>query len=364
MSFPSLASIRTELQALSTRRRLALYIGWTGHGNLGDEAVRQAIGKLFENRLFLYDKTYIGKGLAFRAGREGLFDCAILGGGTLINLYNSKGYLLRLRQANANKRIIFGAGVADPAFWVDYARRQSPQDLEEWAAYINERVDAVAVRGPVSEEILVRAGVEKPIEVIGDPALLFGERTLAPKRGEKILGVNIGHSRNLMWGLSDGRFLEQMEAVLWALARQGWKLVFMPVWNDDIPHTLRMADALSRRGARLEVLMTNSPREFVEATRRVDVFLGEKLHSVVLAACSYTPALMLEYRPKCFDFMKSLGLEDFCLRTDRVSVEAVGERLDRLCRESDTIRRKLFERVQSYQRKMAEQAAKVCALLE
>jgi polysaccharide pyruvyl transferase WcaK-like protein len=57
--------------------------------------------------------------------------------------------------------------------------------------------------------------------------------------------------------------------------------------------------------------------------KQVDLFLGEKLHSVILALCTYTPSIMLAYAPKCEDVMTSIGFMDYSIRTDQLEIEKV-----------------------------------------
>jgi polysaccharide pyruvyl transferase WcaK-like protein len=40
-----------------------------------------------------------------------------------------------------------------------------------------------------------------------------------------------------------------------------------------------------------------------------------KLHATVLATCALTPSIMLEYRPKCRDYMESIGQGRFTFKT-------------------------------------------------
>jgi polysaccharide pyruvyl transferase WcaK-like protein len=52
----------------------------------------------------------------------------------------------------------------------------------------------------------------------------------------------------------------------------------------------------------------------------MQVFVGIKLHAVALAMCSNVPSLMIEYRPKCREFATTMGVQDFCVRSDALDV--------------------------------------------
>jgi polysaccharide pyruvyl transferase WcaK-like protein len=54
-----------------------------------------------------------------------------------------------------------------------------------------------------------------------------------------------------------------------------------------------------------------------------DLVIGQRLHSAVLACGLGVPAISLAYRPKCDDFMESIGRQNFALRTDQAGVDTI-----------------------------------------
>ena len=55
------------------------------------------------------------------------------------------------------------------------------------------------MRGPLSKRILDEHGFSKA-EIIGDPALFFGDVKIKRKKKNKVLGINIGTSFGNSWG--------------------------------------------------------------------------------------------------------------------------------------------------------------------
>lgn len=348
-------SIKTELSALVTEHPLAFYIGWTDDQNLGDKALREVIPILFRDHLFVYNKPYLGKGLRWKFKKHRNFDCIMLGGGTLI--IRDQNYLKRLHQYQTKKKIIFGTGVADPAFWGDYLKILPPDSVQRWVDWINADCDYIGVRGPLSRQILLDHGVAKEIRVTGDPALYLCRDTLSPKTPQKkTIGVNLGHSKNIVWGKSDEVFLNKMEEILRVLLQQGWQLVFMPVWDKDMPWNQLLMHRLANGKSSPRLLVCRDAHSYIQAMDQVDLFLGEKLHSVIFAACSYTPVIMLEYRPKCRDFMKSLDLESFTVRIHEVTTEAILALVDKCWQERSAIQKHLFAKCQFYKQTLLDEA--------
>ena len=165
---PSLKSIKESFDFYT--KPSGYYIGWLGHGNLGDEAIFWAFKELFK-RVQFRDYPYIGKILK---KFPGLVDYIFLGGGTLIGNYPM--YLDTARMLidafPKAKRIAFGTGVRNPVFW----KNNMKSSLKEWVELLNE-FDFVSVRGPLSSGILQDYGLDaSKIHIIGDPALFFYPR--------------------------------------------------------------------------------------------------------------------------------------------------------------------------------------------
>jgi len=345
-----------ELKALATRQPVASYVGWTGNGNLGDEALFDCIKELFRDKLFLYDRPYIGWGMSHRLRQLRAFDCTLLGGGTL--LYRSRPYLDAFKNTISRRKIIFGSGMANRDFW-NRMQKPIPPDWEQWTSYINQAVDYIGVRGPITARKLREEGVEKPVEIIGDPVFSLCFDRLEKKRRTKTLGVNLGRGDNLVWGGSDEKFIQNLEEVLKILAKKGWRFLFAPVWEPDIEACARVARAVANDGGEVDLQIVRRPADYLRLMNRVDVFLGEKLHSVALAACSLTPVIMMEYRPKCFEFMASLELENFNIKITDISADLVLEKLEACLFRYEDLRFQLFRKGQGYKKKLSEAAGRI-----
>ena len=61
----------------------------------------------------------------------------------------------------------------------------------------------------------------------------------------------------------------------------------------------------------------------INRIQNYDILVGQRLHSVVFACGCGVPSVMLEYQPKSRDFMESIGMQQFSIRTDVIDVDKV-----------------------------------------
>ena len=351
--------------------RRGSYVGWTGFGNLGDEALRAAIYQLLSDKKEIVLLPFAKGRILTALTRENWprLDFVVLGGGTLIFEWDTR--CLRLDDANIKRRVTFGTGVSDPEFW-DYIQNGSGNALstaplrQAWVEALN-RFDYIGVRGPRSKETLTRSGVNTPINVLGDPSLFFTREKVLPRRGKKRIGVNVGRpdvaGEGFIWGRNLNRFLRSFAAFLDRLIDDGWDVEFVPVWAPDIP-VIEQTIALTKDPGAISVFRDFLSWEAVIGRlAEYDAFVGVKLHAVVLACCAGTPSIMLEYRPKCRDFMDSIGMEEWTIRTDAAEPQALWDRLDALCSQGQSLQARLHDTCMEYRRRLISEGRRVSELL-
>jgi len=345
-------SVYDDFKFLASPRKKAFYTGWNGHANLGDEVLLMAFRELFDRKMVFYEKGYIGK--ALKHLYKGPFDYVFLGGGTLVHRSVNA---LEAFKTQGRKKIVFGTGVANPEYWSGI--KGSYSNIEGWVKELN-KSDYIGVRGPLSKELLTKWGVAREVKVIGDPALFFLRSNITKKKKRKVLGVNAGLTGGMLWGGSDDRFLAALSGELKALGKRGWSFKFFPVCPKDIGAIETLMEAVREYGASC-VKNYLDLKEFMQEMDDVDVFVGEKLHSVILAMCAHTPGVMLEYRPKCRDFMMSMGLGELNIKTDEITGGSISDRVEALYSRLGPEQERLHERGMFYKKLLISEAESVCS---
>ena len=309
--------------------RLAYIGGVYGSQNLGDEALRQAVEKLFSccTVLEFPRKRHLARlAKVFLPVRN-----AVLAGGTLINqneiwLDLVADYMLRIQNF-----IVFGTGVGHPSFWNDKRR--------EWRELLKQ-CTFVGVRGPLSAQLLADVHVDR-VEVVGDPALVFAfdKWDQSDSYTPDSIGINIGWDRAKQWGTQEHILSEATR--LAALAKSArWRVRWFVVCSADLEITSKVA---TDSGTTSDIChVYNDPAEYMNLVKSCSVFVGTRLHSVVLATCAYIPSLMLAYRPKCKDYMLSIGQGDYVICTDKFHAEEVWQKAFHMNSERNRFSQELY----------------------
>jgi polysaccharide pyruvyl transferase WcaK-like protein len=315
-AFITLDYLRWRLINLLSTSNTALYLGWLGHHNLGDEALYDCIKYLFKNSCSFFNAANIYRMPGFL--KQNLqFDILFLGGGTLINRADDVIDSLKTMQQYSHRRIVFGTGVANDDFWNTISPR--PNRNHDWKDFLDS-CDFLGVRGPYSLASLNKMGISRA-RIVGDPVLQFSDNAVTPKKKRKAIGINIGNTNGVLWGGSDAALENLICSFSLSLLESGWHVSFVNVYDKDLAPLQRM---IARQPWASRVAIHDFSNGGYERVRRfyreLDIFVGEKLHSSVFAACAYTPFISLEYRPKCKDFCASLNYERFNVRVDQVQI--------------------------------------------
>jgi len=338
--------------ALFDRRLPVAYVGgWLGKRNLGDEALLVAYRALFPSINFVkFDAGRVTRQIVRRF--PGL-KSGMLGGGTLIG---QKPIWLEIPRSFLDiysKLVVFGTGVEEPSFW------KGESTLAEWKLLLD-RCQYIGVRGPRSAELLTDIGLTG-IEVVGDPVLSFGEKEINAAPLPNSIGLNIGTSDGNVWG-EEARIRDEVAALATTAKAAGWRIEWFVVWPKDLELTKQAAEA-SGTTQHIHVIYEDHAL-FIQKARRLTAFVGMKLHATILATCALTPSVMLEYRPKCRDYMQSIGQEQFTFKTDAFRAGEVWEIVQEWNQHRQPAASALARAIQSRQAKQKASATKIAELFK
>ncbi|OBA89884.1 polysaccharide pyruvyl transferase [Mycobacteriaceae bacterium 1482268.1] len=311
---------------------LVAYLGWHRRGNLGDDAIYDAVrsqlsgASFVDLPLFLPEAVFAAARGLNRSLRRDKHVAQVVGGGTIVGRrvwrrWVNRGFTL----ANQGSYAI-GVGVEEP---VRTRFGGSGQDeLKRWAPILSE-FQAVSVRGPRSAELLSDIGLD--VEVTGDPALLLPRPDQLPEDG--LIGVNVGFGDGEIWGHDRAAVGEQLSIALKQLSSQGYRFVGILMNPKD-----RRWTETALRDVTADIVLPDNAGAAAREFARCSVAVVSRLHAGILAALSDTPVISLEYQPKCRDFALSVANAQYLIRTDELSAADVVDRIESALLEAANIR--------------------------
>lgn len=349
-------NIRFIRQILTAKSPAIAYVaGWHGHQNLGDEAVYNALKQLFYPAGFIdYVPGLISKFLMTKLHSPKF---ALLAGGTRIGIKTAAMLTTRQCFELCPHSIVFGAGVEDLCLnddkFAPAQQQQRKEMLMRWKAVL-EKCDYIGVRGPMSVQSLVDIGMTPP-EIIGDPALFFAEDRISPYSSSRpdTLGLNIGMD---MWN-DQNSTADQYIQLAQTAKKSGWHVKWFVVWPKDLTLTKKLA-AQSDTADDINEIYEDC-HLYLDTVRSVTVFVGMKLHSVILATCAYVPSIILEYQPKCRDYMQSIGQENSVIKISSFQAEKIWEIARGWSSDRQKISESLFQAIRPLRERQLFRAAEV-----
>jgi hypothetical protein len=318
--------------------------------NFGDIVVADAARALF-GRLRLVDCGLSRKirWLDSVVGLERFYRYCCVGGGTIM-LAPDWLATLQFVCSRAIPLFTMGTGVIDP----DFVRGiYGPGAIDDGciAAWIEclERFRFVSVRGVESRRILDGYGFSRA-EVIGDPALYFARESIVLKREAKSIGVNISNYSHF-WGHTQNETVDILSDLITWLLREGCAVTLFPSMPEDLALCSRIR--ADRDWGRVRIFGNYTDRGgLLDAIAAQDLFVGVKLHTVIAACCVSTPAIMIGYQPKCLDFMRTMDLEDYHVRADRLDRGRLIATVRTMFGDLESVQRRQFESTQHFRTRL------------
>ena len=319
--------MRLSRRAIGEMKRRVTYVGCLGHENLGDEALYQLNRKVF--------KPYQ---LIPEMGTAHYSRITLFGGGTLLPTFAS---VITPNEYN----YAYGVGVRNPSFWGEF-----DSSLIEQVKKFNFRY--LGVRGDASKRLLEDWGIDS--EVVGDPCLLLEPSHYEKKdrkEGGRNIAVNAG-SAGWLWGGNQERVFREVAKLCRALKKSGYRPILVPFYKNNLNEIQRVS----------EVTSTPILKDWMDIQKVLDliascrILIGEKLHSVVFSAATYTPFISIEYTPKCRDFAETMGFGEYITRTDEMTSKKVMVKISDLLHNWDEMYEKLVRNVDFYRSKLRRSA--------
>ncbi|OGC13484.1 polysaccharide pyruvyl transferase CsaB [candidate division WOR-1 bacterium RIFCSPHIGHO2_02_FULL_53_26] len=328
-----------------------LISGYYGCGNIGDEAVLEAILKGLRQRAPGLGLTVLSAQPELTSmfnevkavRRSGLFgvlraldeaDILISGGGSLFqDKTSARSFLyyiglVGLAKLFGKKVMIFGQGFGPLRGRLNRAIARA----------VVEKVDLITLRDEDSLNEIRRLGVKNGnIHVTADPTFILGEgdkeqgrKVLALEHvpaGKALLGVAVRQS------IDTGRLAEQLDIIC-----EKYKLapVFLPFhFPEDLGESRKVIEQMRTKSQ--VVFRSCGPEEMRGIFPHLELLIGLRLHGLIFAAANKVPMVGISYDPKVASFMRSIGQP--CL--ELTEVDQLGKQLAAVLADKEQIKAEL-----------------------
>lgn len=171
-----------------------------------------------------------------------------------------------------------------------------------------------AVRDAESKQLLEEKGVKRPIHVIPDPALSLGNSPNKKKSKElKKVGVTaVPYYSSAYWPKSNEaiyqRYIQDMAVSLDLLVKEyDVEITFFSTkYPQDVQVTKDIYERMDHQNSATVTGKNLKPDELIELSGSLDLIIGTRLHSLILAVAAGTPIIGIGYHNKVYSFLKKL----------------------------------------------------------
>lgn len=293
-------------------------------------------------------------------------DLLILGGGGILFDSLVEGFL---RDVNWAKEM----GIPVLVYAVSVGPLKAPESKQLVAATLN-KVDKITVREGEAKILLHDLGVNQPIEVTADPALLLKPQ-LFTKEMLKKEGINpdtplVGFSVREPGSAAPDLNIEQYHAILanaadFMVERFGAQILFVPMErgeNKDPQHShaviSKMANA--QRASVLKGEYTSG--QVLGLVQHMSFAVGMRLHFLIFAGVQGIPFVPLPYASKISGFLADLEMP--MPPITELNVGKLCAFLDRSWDRKDHIKKQLTEKIPALQERARKTNQMVCEMLQ
>lgn len=214
------------------------------------------------------------------------------------------------------------------------------------------RVRLVEVREKVSRRLLNGWRLSTPVWDAADAAFLLQARP--PDEDLEMVGTTSGPAVGMTvrkWfrnhECQDGYERIMASFVDWLAEERGAEVVFLPQvtfaegGDDDRAAVRSVVSSVARHDQVRIVEGELSAEEIKWYCGRMEFFVGTRMHSNIFALSLGVPTLAVAYQPKTEGIMAALGMEDFVIPIEDLSLDALTDRFETLTRDEEEVREHL-----------------------
>jgi|WetSurMetagenome_2_1015567.scaffolds.fasta_scaffold13629_4 polysaccharide pyruvyl transferase WcaK-like protein len=184
-------------------------------------------------------------------------------------------------------------------------------------------------------------------------------------RGKSRLIVGVSPIAAHAWTIPEDpayqNYLNQLKAMVLWLLQEGYTVVFFPSQTKmDTPIIKDIRKHVhDHLGPEPEDKIIEGPistvNDLMSQILDTDIVIASRLHGVLLSHLVHKPVLAISYEKKIDTHMDDMGMSEFCLNLNQVSLPILKTRFQQLESSRDIVAGQLADKISSYQKALQEQ---------
>jgi len=378
-------------------KKICIAGGWYSSKNTGDQAILITITELLKKRIpdaefvvFCSDPGFIQRQYGFQSfNHRGQLlkqlwsliwaDLFIIGGGT--PFYDDWLHMLHFAI------LTFLAKVFNTRTMIYAASSQKLGTAygKILTRYIFNAVDLITIREKETIREIKNLGIRKKVHLTVDPAITLSaappgkvdaildrEGLSASKR--PFIGICLRpmvtsafhvHHYQLLSVKEIEHFKQMLTRIADYLTETG-TVVFVPMHtvapDDDCQFAREIIGRMRNSSAVKSIENAYSPQENKGILGQLDLVIGVRLHSLILATSANVPGIAISYGHKISGFMDWIGLREFSYDIDKLDYEDLKKQIDYFLANKDKMKEDLKQRMAILKKEAEENADKAAAL--
>jgi polysaccharide pyruvyl transferase WcaK-like protein len=357
----------------SNKKYKILLLGWYGYNAIGDDIIAEVTKHLFfeeaEKRSIKlqFIPLSILKDFKYRMIHSHLIknDLIVIGGGSILGSDTMNLYLtifgfdkITFHKLSRNRKtplVIFGGGFRRE-------KEKLPKKDRTHMRRLFDRAILKGVRGPVSQQLFIANEIVKEVEIIGDPALSFYPITINDNlNGDFNVGMNV---RFMKTGEPQYLKNEEVYAIFAKLAdyfveEESALIHFFSFTENkhdsDTEAAKRVIKLMKHKTNPKLIPFSNDALKICSLIGKFDHLISHRLHSCILSWVQKLPNIGFEYQfLKTTDFMKSIGMDEYIIRTDDYSFDAYLDKYEKLKRNEQSLIERSQEAIEHWRKKQRD----------
>jgi len=328
-------------------------IGWHNQGAHGDDLLALTLRDLFDRAA-----GYTGMEIDW-VDTPKAADYIIVGGGTLLGIDNLG--ILDTVTGYSKPFCIFGTGFRRET------RDIGENNIRELRTLLD-MAEHVFLRGYSSHQFCIQAGVNNT-QVVGDPAINFSPNEILLKKSKEVF--KIGISIRSMESQAEPQYTcnENCINIVSSIANHLTQKANCRFYFFDLAENIYDSDliaineTIARMPAETQYEIIDHGRgalEHFSMIGQMDYIISQRLHPSVVGWVLGVPHICLDYQNcKTEDFLSTLGMMEFCMRTDDFNLETYCTKYERLMSEKAIIQGHASASVQYWREKQVAGASLV-----